>query len=151
MRFLSLAFALALLPLLHGCDEACTEIGCGPAVRLAVGNSDAPLDLAIATHQIDLDLDGQSVVVTCQSGTSDCEVESAEGPFSVTGVLSDTIDIEIFAQDGEAPELIEIYVLAGDAQIYENAHSPEYSDTEINGEGCGVCRSADAPIIVPGS
>ncbi len=153
MRRFTPLLALSLLaPLLPACSNTCTLIGCGPAVVLVVGSDEAPLDPSVSAYQIDLDLDGQSVVVTCTTGSPQCEVEGNGGKFWVEALNNaDRIDIEVNGGEELAPALIEVYVLADDDQIHESSLSPQYTDEEINGEGCGVCRTADEAFVLPGS
>ncbi|MCR9165822.1 MAG: hypothetical protein ACE37F_32235 [Nannocystaceae bacterium] len=150
LPFIALSMLSALLP---SCTNTCTLVGCGPAVTLLVGSEDAPLDPSVAQYQVDLDLDGQAVVVTCITGQTQCDIEGNDGPFWVEALsYPDRLEIGINSGEELAPHLIEVYVLADDTQIHEGGISPTYSDEEINGEGCGVCRTADdGTFVLPGS
>lgn len=154
MRRLLPLIALPMLSaLLTSCTNTCTLAGCGPALVLSVGSEDSPLAPSVAQYQVDLDLDGLSVVVTCQTGSAACEVEGDQGRFWVAAFLyADRLEIEINSGEALAPDLVEVYVLADGTQIHEGGISPTYADREINGEGCGVCRFAqDGPFVFPGS
>ncbi len=145
-----LALLLSFATNLLACAD-CPLIGCGPAVEIAIGSEDDPIDGA-SEFRIDLDLDGESHRVTCQIDGL-CEDERSGYDFRVEALRSThAIDVEIFGSDELAPEMIETYVLAGNSQIHEGLISPTYEDRDKGDhDRCGVCRRADMAYELPGS
>ncbi len=124
----------------------CPRLECRPAVELIIGTTDE-------TYVIELDLDGQSIRATCEPGAI-CEVETGSGPYWAWANRSDaSLELEIFGAREDAPEMIEVDILAGESLVHEASLTPVYRDAprDENDDSCGVCRSADEPFVLPGS
>ncbi len=135
----------ALLPapllLLAACGHECTLIGCVSRLTLQVhGAGDAPGlygTVSVGGETFAIDCAGTSDPgVACDGNTLQIGLSGAKGGDEVTWSLT------VPSQDTG---------MGGGSYVGSGTFTPEWTGTELNGEGCGVCWSASGAVEVLGT
>lgn len=132
MRLFVLAGALLCAA---GCTYDCTSMGCGPAHTILV---DEPLD-EVGSYEFVAVTGGwrepMLVEVPAAPGTLPRDCGDLHLGFSEAGALRSIVSQESIRR-------LAVTISLNGVVVVEEAFSPRYSSIELNGPGCGSCRSA---------
>jgi hypothetical protein len=152
------ALALALSVGASACIAApptCTEIGTQGGLELEVDTGGTfgqyRVEIIAGGDILSLDYEVSSVGVTCKDLCSSSGIrfafdqgfEAVDVKPNIFGLVTKLPD----RQDG--PDALTVRVYQNGTSIAERAITPAYTESEINGPGCGVTSSAEAIVQLP--
>ncbi len=117
------------LLLLAGCDRPhiCTLMYVPDQLTLQV---EPPIETA-GSWRIEADGQGCTVELPLSSSVFDCDVPAT---YSTDGDALTGVSLEYFADE------VTLRVLQDDVELFVETRVPEWSESEPNGDGCGVTR-----------